>query len=79
MRAGPPRSQPNLDLGERGHGHRPAAWLAQSRSEYDTGWAWGCVSEKHNCGFLTIYCFSETRDERQSRNWDSRKQKFQEN
>jgi hypothetical protein len=36
-RAGQPRSQPNLGLGERGHGHRSAAWLSQSRGEYGTG------------------------------------------
>ena len=51
-RAGQPRSQPNLGLGARGHGHRPAAWLSQSRSEYGTGWAKTYVSQKHEMRFF---------------------------
>ena len=67
IRAGQPRSRPNLGLGERRHGHRPAAWLSHSRSEYGTSWEKVCVSQKHEMRFFYDFLFLRNmgRDARQ--------------
>ena len=56
-RDGQPRSQPNLGLGERSHGHRPAAWLSQSRTEYGRGLEKVDVSQKHEMRFFDDFLF----------------------
>ena len=56
-REGQPRAQPNLGFGERGHGHRPAAYLSQSPGQYDTDMEGGCVSQKHEMRILSDFLF----------------------
>jgi hypothetical protein len=57
------------------------AWWSQSRSEYGTGWAKGCVSEKHELRFFDDFLFLRNTGRAAKQKlgpapaWQSRKQK----